>query len=101
MDIPWGTKLNPEMLKTASFLKESAPQGHFNKPALLDGRITITSIKQGEPILDHRLAPDSIETGGVSAVLAKGKRAVAVKGDKVIGISGFINPETAWMYWSP
>jgi pilus assembly protein CpaB len=34
----------------------------------------------------------SIKTGGVSAVLEKGKRAIAVKGDKVIGIAGFINP---------
>jgi len=30
--------------------------------------------------------------GGVSAVIKPGMRAVAVKGDKVIGISGFIQP---------
>jgi pilus assembly protein CpaB len=38
------------------------------------------------------LAPASIDTGGVSAIVTPGKRALAVKGDKVIGISGFINP---------
>lgn len=92
VDIPWGTKLTPEMIKTASFLKESVPQGHFASPEMLDGRVTIASLKLGEPVLEHRLAPDSIETGGVSAILPQGKRAVAVKGDKVIGISGFINP---------
>ena len=43
-------------------------------------------------MVEHRLAPNSIKTGGVSAVLESGKRAVAVKGDKIIGISGFINP---------
>ena len=43
-------------------------------------------------ITEHKLAPNTIETGGVSAVLKPGKRAIAVKGDKVIGISGFINP---------
>ena len=30
--------------------------------------------------------------GGVSAVIKPGMRAIAVKGDKVIGISGFIQP---------
>jgi pilus assembly protein CpaB len=33
-----------------------------------------------------------VKVGGVSAVIKKGMRAVAVKGDKVIGISGFIQP---------
>ena len=38
------------------------------------------------------MAPDSVTTGGVSAIVKPGKRALAVKGDKVIGLSGFIRP---------
>ena len=49
-------------------------------------------LKANDPITEHKLAPTSIETGGVAAVLKPGKRAIAVKGDKVIGIAGFINP---------
>jgi len=49
-------------------------------------------LKQNEPILECRLAPDSVTTGGVSAIVKPGKRALAVKGDKVIGLSGFIKP---------
>ena len=45
-----------------------------------------------EPVLEYRLAPENVTTGGVSAVIQSGMRAVAVKGDKVIGISGFIQP---------
>ncbi|HQJ68843.1 MAG TPA: Flp pilus assembly protein CpaB, partial [Anaerohalosphaeraceae bacterium] len=30
--------------------------------------------------------------GGVSAIISKNKRAIAVKVDKIIGVSGFINP---------
>jgi pilus assembly protein CpaB len=92
VDLQWGTKLKPEMIKTAPFLKESLPEGHFSRTDDLNNRVVIASIKKGEPVVEHRLAPNSIKTGGVSAVLKSGKRAVAVKGDKVMGISGFVNP---------
>jgi pilus assembly protein CpaB len=92
VDLQWGAQLSPEMIKTAPFLKESLPEGHFIHAAELNNRVVIASIKKGEPVVEHRLAPVSIKTGGVSAVLESGKRAVAVKGDKVMGISGFVNP---------
>ena len=92
VDLQWGTQLKPEMIKTALFLEESLPAGHFTRTADLNNRVIIASIKKGEPMVEHRLAPVSIKTGGVSAVLESGKRAVAVKGDKVMGMSGFVNP---------
>jgi pilus assembly protein CpaB len=92
VDLQWGTQLKPEMIKTAPFLKETLPAGYFTRTSDLNNRVVIASIKKGEPVVEHRLAPISIKTGGVSAVLEFGKRAVAVKGDKVIGISGFVNP---------
>lgn len=92
VDLSWGAKITKEMIKTTPFLKESLPEGHFNITDEVEGRVLINSLKQGDPVLAHRLAPADIQTGGVSAVLEKGKRALAVKGDKVIGISGFINP---------
>jgi pilus assembly protein CpaB len=91
-DLAWGTKLKPEMLKTTPYLKESLPEGHFSKLPDITGRVLINPVRANEPITVHKLAPNSIETGGVAAVLKPGKRAIAVKGDKVIGISGFINP---------
>lgn len=92
VDLAWGTKLTPEMIKTAPFFEESLPAGYHTETAALKDRVLIAALKQGEPIVDHRLAPEDIKTGGVSAILEPGKRAIAVKGDKVIGISGFINP---------
>jgi pilus assembly protein CpaB len=91
-DLPWGTKIKPEMIKTVSYLKESVPSGHFSKTKDLNNRVLITPMKANDPITESRLAPTSIETGGVAAILKPGYRAIAVKGDKVIGISGFINP---------
>jgi pilus assembly protein CpaB len=92
IELSGGMKITSEMLKTAQFYKESLPSGYFMTPEKIVGRIVIAPIKTGEPVAEHRLAPDSIKTGGVAAVLKHGKRAIAVKGDKVIGISGFINP---------
>jgi len=91
-DLPWGTKLAPEMVKTVLYLKDTLPPGSFLDPELLKGRVLISPVKQSEPILECRLAPDSVTTGGISAIVKPGKRALAVKGDKVIGLSGFIRP---------
>lgn len=92
VDIDWGTKLAPEMLKTAPYLSQSLPKGHFTKLDDIKGRILIAPLKANDPVSEHKLAPVTIETGGVAAVLKAGKRAVAVKGDKVIGLSGLVNP---------
>ncbi len=92
LDLPWGTKLTREMITTLPYFKKSLPPGYSSDHASLEGRVVISPLGQNEPILESKLAPVKISTGGVSAVVAQGKRAVAVKGDKVIGISGFIRP---------
>ena len=93
-DLPLGTKLEskPEIIKTIPFVEENLPAGYFSDPDSLAGRVLISSLKKNEPILESKLAPDSVARGGVSAIIKPGKRALAVKGDKVIGISGFIHP---------
>ena len=91
-DLAWGTKLKIDMLKKVPFLKESLPEGFFSDPKLLKGRVVIAMLTKNEPITESKLAPVDVKEGGVSAVLKPGKRAIAVKGDKVLGISGFIRP---------
>ncbi len=91
-NLPWGTKLKPEMIKMAPYLKESLPVGYFSSSIDLKDRVIIAPLKLNEAITESKLAPTSVKTGGVSAVLKPGMRAIAVKGDKIIGISGFINP---------
>jgi pilus assembly protein CpaB len=91
-DLPWGTKLEPKMIDTLPYLKESLPPGYSSSPESLEGRVLISPVRQNQAILESGLAPDSVTTGGVSAVITPGKRALAVKGDKVIGLSGFIRP---------
>ena len=79
-DLAWGTQLKPEMLTTKPFLKQSLPTGYFSGPNEINDRVVIAPLKANDPVTEHKLAPVSIKTGGVSAVLEKGKRAIAVKG---------------------
>jgi pilus assembly protein CpaB len=91
-NLDWGTQLTKEMVKRVPFLKESIPPGYFSQLEDLEGRVVLVAVKEDMPILESLLAPKDVKSGGVAAVVSRGKRAIAVKGDKVIGISGFIKP---------
>jgi len=90
-DLGWGKVLAKEMMKTVPYPKEYVPPGSFSDPNALTGRVLLYPVKANEPIFESRLAPASIKTGGVAAVITSKKRAVAVKVDKIIGVAGFIN----------
>jgi pilus assembly protein CpaB len=91
-DLSWGKVLDASQVKIVSFLKTSLPPGCFSQPSQVAGRTLLYPVKAGEPLFETQLAPTSVKTGGVSAIISKNKRAMAVKVDKVIGVSGFINP---------
>ena len=91
-EINWGTKLRPKLIKTVEYLKGTFPEGCFHDIDAISGRVVTVTLKPNEPILESKLAPDNVKVGGVSAILKPGMRAIAVKGDKVIGLSGLIRP---------
>ncbi len=91
-DLNWGTPLTLEALKTSPYLKESLPTGYFSEPEAVVGRVLISRVGINEAITEPKLAPEDVKTGGVSVVLEEGMRAVAVAGNKVSGLAGFIQP---------
>src|SRR5882724_9639147 len=91
--IPIGTKIIAEQVTVVPFPKESTPDGAFESPDKLAGRVAVTNIAPREPITEARLAPEGT-AGGLSAVIPEGYRAMTVKVDDVVGISGFIMPGT-------
>jgi pilus assembly protein CpaB len=93
VDIPIGAKIIPEQLMVVQFPKESIPDGTFDKPDNLVGRVAVQNIMAREPITDSRLAAEG-SAAGLSAVIPEGYRAMTVKVDDVVGISGFIQPGT-------
>ena len=92
VDLPWGTKLAAEALATRPYFEESLPGGHYSDPTQLVGRILVTPLAAGEPVLESRLAPTTLAQGGLPAVLKPGTRAIAVQGNKIQGLAGLIRP---------
>ena len=91
--IPLGTKIIPEQVMVVQFSKESTPDGVFESVEKLVGRVAVMNIGAREPVTESRLAPEGT-AGGLSAVIPEGYRAMTVKVDDVVGISGFIMPGT-------
>jgi pilus assembly protein CpaB len=91
-DLKWGTVITGEVVKTQPYLKGSLPTGYIADPAAAIGRVVMYPIQVNEPLTESRLAPASVKAGGVAAIVSPKKRAMAVKVDKVVGVSGFILP---------
>ena len=86
-----GTKIIPEQIMVVQFPKESTPDGAFDTPEKLAGRVAVVNIAAREPITESRLAAEGT-AAGLSAVIPEGYRAMTVKVDDAAGISGFIMP---------
>ena len=90
-DINLGTPLAPQMLKVADWPSGSVPTGAFTDMKALDTRVLKTSVLRGEPVLESKLAPLGA-TGGLSAVIKEGNRAMTVRVNDVVGVAGFALP---------
>jgi len=94
VDIPVGSRIIPEQLTVAQFPRSVAPEGTYGKiDEKLIGRVAVTRIAAREPITESRLAPIG-SAAGLSSVIPEGYRAMNVRVDDVVGISGFIMPNT-------
>jgi pilus assembly protein CpaB len=90
-EIPLGAKITTEQVAFTQIPNGSVPEGAFRKLDEVVGRVAITPIGLRETITNMKLAPAG--TGaGLSAVIPEGYRAMTVKVDDVVGVSGFIMP---------
>ena len=90
-DLELGTRLTPLMYKLADWPKATVLAGAIHEPRVLEDRVLNTSLQRGEPILESKLAPVG-SIGGLSAVIASGKRAMTVRVNDVVGVAGFALP---------
>ncbi|MFZ0063509.1 MAG: Flp pilus assembly protein CpaB [Pyrinomonadaceae bacterium] len=94
VDIPVGSRIIKEHLAVAQFPRNVVPEGAIGViDDKLIGRVVVTSISPREPVTEGRLAPIG-SAGGLSSVIPEGYRAMTVKVDDVVGVSGFIMPGT-------
>lgn len=91
VDVAAGTRLTPEMLMMVDWPSGSLPAGAVNNAALLKERVVKLDVVKGEPVIEGKLAPVGTK-GGLSAVIAEGKRAMTVRVNEVVGVAGFALP---------
>jgi pilus assembly protein CpaB len=90
-DVNLGQPLNAGVLELVPWPASAVPKGSFTNLKDLEGRVLLTSLQRGEPILEGRLAPIGTR-GGLSAVIPGGRRAITVKVNEVVGVAGFALP---------
>lgn len=90
-DINLGERLSPEVVKLVDWPASSLPPGAIQDQRTIDGRVTKASLTRGEPVLESKLTPVGTK-GGLSAVIADGKRAITVRVNDVVGVAGFALP---------
>ncbi|MFD0669607.1 Flp pilus assembly protein CpaB [Ramlibacter sp. MAHUQ-53] len=91
VDIELGSRINPQMLTTVAWPASAVPTGTFADLSKLRERVVKVAIPRGDAILERKLAPAGTQ-GGLSAVIAEGKRAMTVRVNDVVGVAGFALP---------
>ena len=86
-----GEKLIAEQLEVVQFPRTAVPDGTFESPEKLVGRVVVVSVAAREPFTEFKLAAEG-SAGGLSAMIPEGYRAMTVKVDDVVGVSGFVLP---------
>lgn len=90
-DVNLGQRITPDMLKLVDWPAGNKPLGAAGDPKTIVGRVLKTSIQVGDPVTEAKLAPVGA-SGGLSAVITEGKRAITVRVNDVIGVAGFALP---------
>jgi pilus assembly protein CpaB len=91
VDIELGSRVNAQMLSTVDWPAGSIPSGSFSDIKALNDRGVKVGVLRGEAIMEGKLAPVGTQ-GGLSAVIASGKRAMTVRVNDVVGVAGFALP---------
>jgi pilus assembly protein CpaB len=91
VDVDPGSRLKPEMVSVVDWPSASVPPGAFTDPAQLNDRVVRSGLVRGEALVDRKLMPVGA-LGGLSAVIAEGKRAMTVRVNDVVGVAGFALP---------
>ncbi len=91
VDVNLGQRLTPEMLKQIDWPADTQPRGALRDSTKLVGRVLKNSVLRDEPLSEAKLAPAGT-LGGLSALIAEGKRAITVRVNDVVGVAGFALP---------
>jgi pilus assembly protein CpaB len=92
-DLDIGTKLSEDNLLLVDWPKANVPKGAFEKIEDLNERVTVSRVYGGVPIVAGEIAAPGSGVGLVASI-KPGMRAMAIRVNEVIGVAGFILPNT-------
>ncbi len=93
-DIPLGAQINPNQVAITAWPKDLIPQGFFADTNSVVGRVARRDFLRGEPITQSKLVPTGKGGGLLSLIVPEGKRAFSIRVNEVVGVGGFIVPDT-------
>lgn len=91
LDIPFGVKVADYQLKIISWNGEAVPEGTYSSKEQVINRVTKNNFYAGELITEKRMS-EYLAGSMLSALIKKDYRAISVRVDDVVGVSGFILP---------
>jgi pilus assembly protein CpaB len=92
-DLPVGAVITEQDVRVIDWPGNAVPAGLLSAPQDAIGRGLMAPVRLNEPFLDAKLAPRGAG-GGMAVIIEPGKRALSLRVDDVIGVAGFIQPNT-------
>jgi pilus assembly protein CpaB len=91
--LPLGAKLTERDVRVVSWAASDRPGESFRTVKEVVDRGLIAAVGEFEPITTAKLAP--ADTGaGLPPAIPRGMRAISVRVNEVIGVAGFVQPDT-------
>lgn len=88
-----GHVLGEDDLRVVEWPAGAVPEGYVGAANELVGRTLIDELRTHEPVLDTKLA-DAAAGAGLPPLIPEGMRALSVRVDDVVGVAGFVTPQT-------
>ena len=90
-NINLGETLTNQHIKLIAWPTDSLPAGALGNVTEAEGRVALTSISVGEPLLNSKLAPKTAGGGILPMLVPENLRGVTIKVDDAVRESGFVS----------
>lgn len=94
VDVPVGTSINANQVAVTAWPRDLYPKDSFPDMKSVVGRTARRDFLRGEPIVESKLVPMDKGGGLLSFLVPEGKRAFTIRVNEVVGVGGFIVPDT-------
>lgn len=94
VDIPIASTIKTNQVTLMPWPKGHLPKDALSDPKMVVGRAARRDFVSGEPIVGSKLVPADKVTGVLSLKVPEGMRAFTIQVNEVVGVGGFITPDT-------